>query len=234
MGGGLLCKDAYESRKHTLKHTGLPRSKASLRLLTSIWDPGTLNIPSWWRPDETDKLLEFLSDLNDLRTFRFNAYGNCVSDVCYNRLLLWPLSGTQAGNFQMPLSGLKCYFSFICLKEIAYKWDHSPVIVKYVFALELQTCSCCFRAPSILNTHRLGWWSKCSFAQQLGSVVLMPERKYISGYSSQTANRTSHCQKKKKGDSRLNIPAQRIAKRGQEEMVLSCWKVPGWMRACLL
>lgn len=45
-----------------------------------------------------------------------SAYSFQETDVCYNRLLLWPLSGTQAGNFQMPLTGLKCYFRFICLK----------------------------------------------------------------------------------------------------------------------
>lgn len=33
-----------------LKHTLLPLSNASLRLLISIWEPGTRNIPSWWRP----------------------------------------------------------------------------------------------------------------------------------------------------------------------------------------
>lgn len=35
---------------HSQTHTRLPLSNASLRLLISIWEPGTLNIPSWWRP----------------------------------------------------------------------------------------------------------------------------------------------------------------------------------------
>lgn len=34
----------------TQTHTLLPLSNASLRLLISIWEPGTRNIPSWWRP----------------------------------------------------------------------------------------------------------------------------------------------------------------------------------------
>lgn len=40
----------YWSGWSWLTQTHLPLSNASLMLLISIWEPGTRNIPSWWRP----------------------------------------------------------------------------------------------------------------------------------------------------------------------------------------